>query len=213
MLMALFASVNRTLQTGESWFSWLPGANLVFGFAALSTASGITSMLGPSGYTNLLYNELLSYKGWIDQFVFYFIALSCIRDKEMAKRMVVYMLIGSIVLVMYSVPEMLDKMGRSTIEKSRIEGPHKQSNNFGDSSLDIHAVFSDCGKGTHHYFLTRRLCSLGSGWNDSRLPERAFVCILLGESGVCRGFDIPADHSNRDPGSTRKHHSGQDRFG
>jgi len=131
MLMALFASINRSLQTRESWFAWHPGANMVFGFAVLSSASGITSMLGPSGYTNLLYNELLSYKGWMDQFVFYFIALSCVRDKEMAKRMVVYMLIGSIVLVMYSVPEMLDKMGRSTIEKSRIEGPHKQSNNFG----------------------------------------------------------------------------------
>lgn len=131
LLLALFASVMRMLRTRESWFSWPPGASVVFCLAVISTASGVTSMLGPAGYTNLLYTEMHSFKAWIDQFLFYFIALSCIRDKDMAKRMVLYMCIGSMVLVIYAVPEMLDKMGRSTIEKSRIEGPHRQSNNFG----------------------------------------------------------------------------------
>jgi len=62
-----------------------------------------------------------------------------------AKRCVVYMLIGSMLVVLFSVPEMLEKMGRSTIEKSRIEGPHMQSNNFGGfvayTLLPLVAVF------------------------------------------------------------------------
>jgi O-antigen ligase len=131
ILLGLFASILRAVDRRQGWLAWPPGTSLVFFFAVLSTISGFTVTLLPGGYAYLMYSEILNYKAWIDQFLLYFIALSCIRDTATAKRMVVYMAIGTIVLVLYSVPEMLEKMGRSTIEKSRIEGPHRQSNNFG----------------------------------------------------------------------------------
>jgi O-antigen ligase len=131
VLLGLFAALLRLGETKQKLSNFPPGTYLVFAFAVLSSLSAITITLIPGGRVFLLYNELLSYKAWVDQFVFYFIVLMCVRDVETAKRCVVYLMLGSMLVVLYSVPEMLDKMGRSTIDKSRIGGPHLQSNNFG----------------------------------------------------------------------------------
>lgn len=131
ILLGLFSAILRALSERQKLADWPAGSWLVMIFGAVSAVSAFTIILIPGGRTYFLYGELLSYKAWIDQFVFYFILLTCIRDTETAKRCVIYVLMGSMLVVLYSVPEMLDKMGRSTIEKSRIEGPHMQSNNFG----------------------------------------------------------------------------------
>ncbi len=145
MLMGLFASVMSASKNRQPLINWVPFTGVVVAFAVLTTLSGFTVMSQPGGFSYLIHNELLSYKGWIDQFLFYYVALSTVRDKETAKRVVLYMCVGAIVLVLYAVPEMLDKMGRSTIEKSRIGGPHQQSNNFGGfvaySVMPIGALF------------------------------------------------------------------------
>ena len=131
ILLGLFAAVLRSLSKQTKLTQWPPGTTLVVAFGVITSLSAITISLIPGGRTYFLYTEVLSYKAWVDQFIFYFILLICIRDIETAKRCVVYMMLGSILVVLYSVPEMLDKMGRSTIDKSRIMGPHLQSNNFG----------------------------------------------------------------------------------
>ncbi|MGQ7844946.1 O-antigen ligase family protein [Granulosicoccus sp. 3-233] len=131
VLLGLFAALLRASTLRQKLNDWPPGTALVAIFGVVTALSVVTISLLPGGRTYFLYNEILSYKAWIDQFIFYFIVLMCVRDVESAKRCVVYMLIGSVLVVLYSVPEMLEKMGRSTIEKSRIEGPHLQSNNFG----------------------------------------------------------------------------------
>ena len=158
ILLGLFASVLQAADQRHSWISWPRGTTLVFLFAVFSAASGLTAAAQPGGISYLLHDQLLNYKGWIDQFLLYFIALSCIRDTDTAKRIVIYMAIGSMVLVIYAVPEMLDKMGRSTIEKSRIEGPHMQSNNFGGfvayTLLPLLAIFLTFIKDIRAWLLT-----------------------------------------------------------
>ncbi|MFK8081562.1 MAG: O-antigen ligase family protein [Granulosicoccus sp.] len=131
LILGLFASVLKMLATRQKLTDFPAGAYLVFAFGFLTSLSAITIMLNPGGRVFLLYGEFLSYKAWVDQFLFFFIVLICVRDVETAKRCIVYLMIGSVLVVVYSVPEMLEKGGRSTIEKSRIEGPHLQSNNFG----------------------------------------------------------------------------------
>ena len=131
ILLGLFAAVLRAVSTRQRLTDWPSGTYLVMIFGLLSSLSIFTIMQMPGGRTFVLYSEILSYKAWVDQFIFYFIVLMCVRDVETAKRCVVYCMIGSILVVLYSVPEMLEKGGRSTIEKSRIGGPHLQSNNFG----------------------------------------------------------------------------------
>lgn len=145
VLLGLFAALLRLGSTGQKLANWPPGTTWVFCFAVLSSLSAFTITLIPGGRVFLVYQELLSYKAWLDQFIFYFIALMCIRDIETAKRCVVYVMLGSMLVVLYAVPEMLEKMGRSTIDKSRIGGPHLQSNNFGGfvayTVLPLIAVF------------------------------------------------------------------------
>ena len=131
ILLGLFAAILKAVATRQKLSEWPPGTYLVLLFGFLTSLSIFTIMQMPGGRVYVLYGEILSYKAWIDQFIFYFIVLMCVRDIETAKRCVVYCMIGSVLVVLYSVPEMLEKGGRSTIEKSRIGGPHLQSNNFG----------------------------------------------------------------------------------
>ncbi len=131
IFLGLFASLIQSADKRRHWLGWPPGTTLVTVFALFTMFSAITVLRLPGGFSYLRYNEFLNYKSWVDQFILFVIAISCIRDVKTAKRMWVYMMVGSIFVVLYSVPEMLEKMGRSTIEKSRITGPHKQSNNFG----------------------------------------------------------------------------------
>lgn len=145
VLLGLFAALLRLYSTRQKLTEWPPGSVLVFAFGVLSCASAFTIMQIPGGRVFLLYNEFLSYKAWVDQFIFYFIVLMCVRDEQTAKRCVLYIMLGSILVVLYAVPEMLEKQGRSTIDKSRIGGPHLQSNNFGGfvayTLLPLVAVF------------------------------------------------------------------------
>ncbi|MFK7993637.1 MAG: O-antigen ligase family protein [Granulosicoccus sp.] len=158
LILGFFAATLRLLTTRRKLTEWPAGTYLVFAFGFLTSLSAFTLMLIPGGRVYLLYSEILSYKAWIDQFVFYFIVLMCVRDIETAKRCAVYVMIGSVLVVLYSVPEMLEKSGRSTIDKSRIGGPHLQSNNFGGfvayTILPLIALFISYIKDVRAWLLT-----------------------------------------------------------
>lgn len=131
LLMGLVACLIQAMSRQQKLLDWLPGTRLVLFFGFYTALSGITVMTQPGGWRYLIHGEILNYKGWLDQFVFYCVLASTIRDRDMAKRMLIYMVIGAMVLAVYTIPEMLEKAGRSSIEKSRLEGPHQQTNNFG----------------------------------------------------------------------------------
>jgi len=145
ILLGLFASVMRIAERRQFLFGWPPGTTLMVAFGVLSMGSAFTVMRLPGGLPYLMYEEFLNYKSWVDQFLIIFIALCCIRDVQTAKRVWVYLCIGSMAVVLHTVPEFIDKMDRSTIDKSRLLGPHIQANNFGGfvaySSLPICALF------------------------------------------------------------------------
>jgi len=156
--LALFATFIRASDKRQFWFGWPPGATLVLVFALFTMYSAVTVLKLPGGFEFLRYDQFLNYKSWVDQFVLFFIALCCIRDEQSAKRAWVYLCLGSIAVVLYSVPEMFEKMGRSSIDKSRIGGPHAQSNNFGGfvaySSMPIAALFLVYIKQLHAWLIT-----------------------------------------------------------
>jgi len=130
-LLGLSACFITVYSRNKGWFRWLPCTLLVFSYAFYTAFSAFTIINSPGGWTFFIYSQLELYKGWLDQFIVYFILLNAIRDRDTAKRMVVYMAISSIVVVLYAIPELLTKQGLATIEKSRLVGPHDQSNNFG----------------------------------------------------------------------------------
>ena len=183
ILLGLFAAMLRASALKQKWDDWPPGTALVVVFGILTSLSALTITFLPGGRTYFIYNELLSYKAWVDQFIFYFILLICIRDVESAKRCVVYMLIGSVLVVLYSVPEMLEKMGRSTIEKSRIEGPLLQSNNFGGfvayTLLPLLAIFLIYIKDLRAWLLTPYFL-LAAKVLISTFSRGAYLAMVLG---------------------------------
>lgn len=189
ILLGLFAVV---LQLGDSRSKparWPAGAYLVLAFGLLTSLSAFTITLIPGGRVFLLYTEILSYKAWLDQFVFYFIVLICIRDIEMAKRCYIYMLLGSMLVVLFSVPEMFEKMGRSSIEKSRIEGPQLQSNNFGGfvaySVLPLVALFLVYIRDIRAWLLTPYFL-LAAKMLIASFSRGAYLAILVG--GLLAGW-------------------------
>jgi len=189
LLLGLFASVLRATDRRQEWVGYPAGTSLVLVFAVLSTLSGFTVLQLPGGWSHLVHGELLSYKAWIDQFLFYFVVASCIRDVETAKRVMVYMGIGAVVLVLYAVPEMLAKMGRSTIEKSRIVGPHRQSNNFGGfvayTLLPVVAYFMVNIRDLRAWLLTPYFL-LAAKVLISTFSRGAYLAVALG--GLLAGF-------------------------
>ncbi|MCG8383005.1 MAG: O-antigen ligase family protein [Gammaproteobacteria bacterium] len=101
-------------------------------YAVLSTFSGITTILFiPDGISYLLGESLYEYKAWVDQFVLYFLIYKGIDNKGFAKRVFFYMILGSVLMELYAIEELLKKIGRSSIEKSRVDGPLYQPNDFG----------------------------------------------------------------------------------
>jgi len=110
ILLGVFASIIQAANKRQFWFGWPPGSTLILVFALFTMLSALTLLRLPGGLNYLLYVEILNYKSWVDQFILMFVGLCCIRNVEVAKRV---------------------WLGRSSIEKSRLVGPHFQSNNFG----------------------------------------------------------------------------------
>jgi len=131
ILLGLLSTVVVSRNNNMAWIHWPAGTTTVFIFAVITCLSAITILFQTDGFSYLVHSQFDALKGWIEQFIVYFIALSTIRNHDSAKRVFIYMCIGSVIVVLYSVPEMIDKMGRSSIEKSRITGPLMQSNDFG----------------------------------------------------------------------------------
>ncbi len=130
--LGLLAVIVQARTKSVGWMNWRKGTFMILVYAAITTASGLTmAVMHPDGHYYLFGDEFHNYKGWIEQFIIYFIALSCIRDHATAKRVFFYMVVGSVLVVIYTLPEMYSKFGLSSIEKSRVNGPLGQANEFG----------------------------------------------------------------------------------
>ncbi|MFK8075906.1 MAG: O-antigen ligase family protein [Granulosicoccus sp.] len=130
IMLGFLTAFLRASREKDKFVDWPPGSSLVIFFGAYTALSAFT-LLQHAGGGSVLKSEFLSYKSWLDQFVVYLLLAALIRDKAGAKRAMVYTMIGSMLVIFYSIPELLEKMGRSSIEKSRMVGPQLQSNNFG----------------------------------------------------------------------------------
>lgn len=99
-------------------------------WAFFSLLSFVTTMervgLGElvSGYAYLL-------KAWLDQFIVFLVVGGLIRDRSMARRVVIYLMVGTILVLVMGFQEWLDTRFLDSIEKSRLLGPQLQPNDFG----------------------------------------------------------------------------------
>ena len=76
-------------------------------------------------------DNFLSFKEWIFQFIIFYAVLNLIRDEAVARRVVIYMMIGTVMVFLFGFDQLLERQGYSSIEKSRVPGPQGQPNEFG----------------------------------------------------------------------------------
>jgi hypothetical protein len=112
-----------------------PSANrsftkLMWWWAALSLFSFLTTLerVGLSEFVGGYGTRL---KGWLDQFIVFFVVMALIRNKPMARRIVIYLMLGSILVLLMGFQEWTEKRFLGSIEKARLLGPQIQSNDFG----------------------------------------------------------------------------------
>lgn len=131
ILLLIISWLSTSKREERPLFGDYPHSKLVKWFGIISCFSAVTLGISDGGFSYLLEDVLEEYKGWIDQFVIFFLFLTLIKDGAMARRMVIYLMLGMLVVLAIGLQEMLGKLGLSTIEKSRVYGPQLQPNDFG----------------------------------------------------------------------------------
>ena len=111
------------------FFNGMTPARLVGAWCAVSLLSVLTAAFtfGPA----FVLDAIDDVKRWLEGFLIFFAFLHLLRDGAMARRVVVYMMLGSLVALGLGGQEWLDKRLMDTIEKARLLGPQLQPNDFG----------------------------------------------------------------------------------
>ncbi|MBI3899531.1 MAG: O-antigen ligase family protein [Gammaproteobacteria bacterium] len=129
LLLLLFCWLIRAIREDRSLFTSMPNTKLVGLWAVISSISVVTSLL-TLGFSRAS-DHFGDFKAWIDQFIVFYAFLNLIRDGRMARRVVVYMMLGTLVVILFGIQEAIEKEGLASIEKSRLLGPQMQPNDFG----------------------------------------------------------------------------------
>lgn len=131
LLMLLLSWISISLREERPLFRRMANMKLVAIWGFLSCSSIVTVSLTPGSLKYLPEDFYFNFKSWIDQFIIFFAFVGLIRDGAMARRVVLYMMLGTLLSTLIGVQEMVDKLGLTSIEKSRLLGPQQQPNDFG----------------------------------------------------------------------------------
>lgn len=129
-VLVILAWIGVVVRDKRPFFQSLPGNRIMGLWAALSLLSIVTAMLHQGAWF-ITTNRLPNVKAWIDQFFVFFAVLNLIRNGAAARRVAVYMVVGTVLVVMFAFNEWLDKRWLSSIEKARLLGPQQQPNDLG----------------------------------------------------------------------------------
>ena len=127
--LLILAWVARSVREQRPFFTPMPFTGLVKTWAILSLISVATaiSTMGLGFITN---GKLPDIKGWCDQFIVFFVVLNLIRDGAAARRVAVYMMVGTLLVICSGFTEWLDKRHYDRIDKARLLGPQNQPNDL-----------------------------------------------------------------------------------
>lgn len=130
LLMMAFFWRYHARQRGETMWRKLPGTGLVLLLLGLSILSAFTVMVRVS--PSFLLDEMsLEFKAWLEQFVFFFAFVNLVSGPAMARRLVIYMLIGVTLVAVLGLVEMFEKRDVMEYDLRRVFGPHNQPNDYG----------------------------------------------------------------------------------
>ena len=114
LLLLLLLSCLRPTATTSGRTARIPATSLVRVYAVVTLLSVVTAVV-TLGFDFVL-DRVLEVKGWIDQFIVFFTFVRLIRNGSMARLIMVYMMLGTIVVVLLGLQEWLEKRGASSIQ-------------------------------------------------------------------------------------------------
>lgn len=129
LLLVIFWALHARRRRQPFWRIF-PGNGLVVSLALLSALSALTVMV-KIGPMYLFKDVFIEFKAWFEQFILFFAFINLIENGRMARRVVIYMLLGATASLLLGVNEMLSKANVAGFEGRRIFGPHVQPNDFG----------------------------------------------------------------------------------
>ena len=129
-------------------FSRYPFTRVVGVWLGLSLASVIPAVAS-IGLQPFLWNYLEPLRGFLDQFIIFYLFVNMIRDRDMARRLIVYVMFSAGVVFLYGIHEWWGTRGYASIEKSRLLGPLGQPNDF--AALMIYSMAPFLAWGVYYF--------------------------------------------------------------
>lgn len=168
-LLAIGVWVAFTLGRGRPMLRSMPFTRQVGVWAALSLLSVPTAMVS-LGVGRFLSDYAVSLRGFVDQFLVFYLFVNLIEDRAMARRMVIYLLLAATVSYLFGLQEWFGTRNYATIEKSRIGGPIQQPNEY--AAYIIYTIAPLLAAGVSYF----------PGWKSLRLAPVVLVAlrVLLG---------------------------------
>jgi putative inorganic carbon (HCO3(-)) transporter len=119
----------RCAREGRPFFARMPFTRLMAAWAVLSLLSLPTAAVTMGSY--FIGEQAERIKGWLDQFIIFFAFLNLIRNGAMARRVAIYMAVGTLIVILFGFSEWQDKRNYASIEAARLLGPQLQPNDLG----------------------------------------------------------------------------------
>lgn len=155
-------------------FSRYPFTRIVAIWLLLSLAS-VLPAVAAIGLQPFVWNYLQPLRGFLDQFIVFFLFVNMLRDRDMARRMLVYVMLSAFLVFLYGIDEWWGTRGVSSIEKSRLLGPVGQPNDF--AALMIYSMAPFLAWGAYHF----------PRWKSLRLAPAVLLGIKVLLAAFSRG--------------------------
>ena len=136
-LALVFAWVSDSVRRGQPLLRRHPFTRIAAIWLALSLLSVLTA-IAALGLQPFFWKYLQILRTYLDQFIIFFLFVNMIRDRNSARRIMVYMMFSATLVYLYGIHEWWGTRGLSSIEKSRLLGPVGQPNDF--AALVVYSV-------------------------------------------------------------------------
>lgn len=154
------------LRRKEPLFKSLPFTRMVGFWMAFSLLSVVTAVIS-IGLSRFVWDYLVTARQFFDQFIVFFAMVNLIRDRNMARRMVLYILMAAAISYLYGFHEWFGTRGLGSIEKSRVGGPLGQPNEY--AAFIIYSVSPLLAYGAYYF----------PKWRSLRLVPWAVVVLRV----------------------------------
>jgi O-antigen ligase len=173
-LLLVAAWIISAYKNQKKLFSPLPFTRMMTIWLLLTLVSVFTA-IAEIGFHPFIWNYAEALRGFLDQFIIFFLFVNLIRDKNMARRLIFYVMISAAIIYVFGIHEWWETRGANSIAKSRLLGPVGQPNDF--AALMIYSLAPFLAYGAYYF----------PRWRSIRLAPVALIGLKVLLAAFSRG--------------------------